>query len=120
MRWSVSHEPHEWVLPRQGGGAHSYQCDGTAVSQPMEGDYTPLKEPPAYEIPHDRQLRAQAVHTIFTALGGLQVFGFEGSPGIVQDDVDSVRMTQRWMEPGGKRYLYTTNVTVSVSRVELT
>lgn len=72
------------------------------------------------EIPHEQQLQAQALHTVFAALGQLQVYGFDGSHGITMDDTSSVRRTQRHTDPDGRRYLYTTNVTVSVSRVELT
>lgn len=73
----------------------------------------------AYEPTHEQQLQAQAVHTVFTALGGLQVYGYEGAPSITVDDIASVRQTQRHMDSDGRRWLYTTNVTVSVSRVEL-
>lgn len=72
-----------------------------------------------YEPSHEKQLQAQAMHTIFTALGGLHVYGFEGNPAVVMDDLACVRRTQRHMDSDGKRWVYTTNVTVSVSRVEL-
>jgi hypothetical protein len=72
-----------------------------------------------YEPSYEKQLQAQAMHTVFTALGGLQVFGFDGSAAVVMDDLAAVRRTQRHIEADGKRYVYTTNVTVSVSRVEL-
>jgi hypothetical protein len=47
------------------------------------------------------------------------MYGNDGGPCITMDDIASVRRTQRHTERDGKRYLYTMNVTVSVSRVEL-
>ena len=72
-----------------------------------------------YEIPKEKELQSLALHTVFAALGKMQVLGYEGSPSIAMDDLASVRQTFRWHELSGKTYLYTTNVTVSVSRVEL-
>lgn len=72
-----------------------------------------------YEPSHEAELQSQALHAVFIALGGLQVYGHDGGPTIVIDDIASVRRTQRHTEPDGKRYVYTTNTTVSVSRVEL-
>jgi hypothetical protein len=72
----------------------------------------------AHEIPYDRQLQSQTLHTIFAALGGLN-YDFGGPGGITIDDIASVRQTRHRIDADGKKYLYTTNVTVSVSRVEL-
>jgi hypothetical protein len=72
-----------------------------------------------YEPSYEAQLQAQTLHTVFSALGGLQMYGNDGGPCITMDDIASVRRTQRHTERDGKRYLYTMNVTVSVSRVEL-
>lgn len=73
-----------------------------------------------YEPTYERQLQSQTLDTVFNALGGANIYGTEGSPVVVLDDLASVRRTHRHVEPDGKRYVYTTNVTVSVSRVELT
>lgn len=120
MRLSVQHAPHTWTLGGNGTPVHSYQCDGT----PARVSGTTTKEPeqpPARwgEIAYERKLQSLALHTIFAALGGMHVYGGFENQGTVMDDTSSVRQVQRHTEPDGKRYAYTTNVTVSVSRVEL-
>jgi hypothetical protein len=72
-----------------------------------------------YEPSYEKQLQSQVLNTVFTALGGLMMMGNDMGPYTVIDDIASVRRTQRHTEPDGKRYVYTTNVTVSVSKVEL-
>lgn len=72
-----------------------------------------------YEPSYEKQLQSQTLATVYQALGGLHIYGSGGSPAVVIDDTASVRRTQRHSD-GEKRWLYTTNVTVSVSRVELT
>lgn len=72
-----------------------------------------------YEPSYEKQLQSQTLNTIFTALGGLMMMGNDTGPYTVIDDIASVRRTQRHSELDGKRYVYTTNVTVSVSKVEL-
>lgn len=72
-----------------------------------------------YEPSYEKQLQSQTLNTVFGALGGLMMMGNEGTAAVVIDDIASVRRTLRHSEHG-KRYVYTTNVTVSVSKVELT
>jgi hypothetical protein len=71
------------------------------------------------EPSYERQLQSAAVHTVFSAFGGMQIYGAEGGPTTVMDDVASVRQTQRHTDPDGTRYLYTTNITISVSKCPL-
>lgn len=72
-----------------------------------------------YEPSYEKQLQSQALNTVFGALGGLMMSGDMGGS-VVIDDIASVRRTQRHADlDTGKRYVYTTNVTVSVSKVEL-
>jgi hypothetical protein len=75
-------------------------------------------KPTEWEPTFEKQLQSTALHTVFTAFGGLNIFANEGTPYTVIDDTASVRHTLRHREDG-KNYLYTTNVTVSVSRVEI-
>lgn len=72
-----------------------------------------------YEPSYEQQLQSQTLNTVFGALGGLMMMGDGGGAAVVVDDIASVRRTLRHTEPDGKRYVYTTNVTVSVSKVEL-
>ena len=73
----------------------------------------------SHEPSYECQLRSTALHTIFAALGGMNIHGIDGGPTTVIDDVASMRHTQRHVEPDGTRYLYTTNVTISVSKIPL-
>lgn len=78
-----------------------------------------LPEPASLKISHTEQLQAQALHTVYAALGGVQVYGGEGMPAITIDDTSSMRQNHVFRDADGK-WLYTTHVTVSVSRVEMT
>lgn len=73
-----------------------------------------------HEPSYDKQLQSQTLNTVFGALGGLMMMGNQGTAAVVIDDIASVRRTLRHVDPDGKQYVYTTNVTVSVSKVELT
>lgn len=70
----------------------------------------------SYEPPYDRVLQSQALLTVFSALGGMS-YGGGGGPAIVLDDIASLHRTEQHIDPDGTTYVYTTNVTVSVSKV---
>jgi hypothetical protein len=64
-------------------------------------------------------LQSIALHSVYAALGGMQIYGSDGGPTTVMDSTERVRQTMRHTEPDGQRFVYTINATVNVTKVPL-